>query len=100
MTRRRRGGGARADLLRKSANCLLVSLHASSLTSSSTVTIYITDSRSQTIMILHESTTAPYLLFLDLAGTGGPLRFLDDDASFAARCACLKRSMLALLCTL
>ena len=47
------------------------------------------------------STTAPYLLFLALAGTGGPLRFFDVvDASFAARWACLKRSMLALLCTL
>ena len=46
------------------------------------------------------NTTAPYLLFLALAGTGGPLRFFEEDASFAARCACLKRSMLALLCTL
>ena len=46
------------------------------------------------------NTTAPYLLFLAFAGTGGPLRFFDVDASFAARCACLKRSMLALLCTL
>jgi hypothetical protein len=42
-------------------------------------------------------TTALYLLFLDFAGTGGPLRFLEDDASFAARCACLKRSILTLL---
>ena len=42
-------------------------------------------------------TTALYLLFLDFAGTGGPLRFLEDDASFAARCACLNLSMLALL---
>ena len=45
-------------------------------------------------------TTALYLLFLAFAGTGGPLRFFEEDASFAARCACLKRSMLALLCTL
>ena len=39
--------------------------------------------------------------FLDFFTRGGPLRFLEEeDASFAARCACLKRSMLALLCTL
>ena len=38
--------------------------------------------------------------FLAFFTRGGPLRFFDVEASFAARCACLKRSMLALLCTL
>ena len=35
--------------------------------------------------------------FLAFFTSGGPLRFFDVDASFAARCACLKRSILTLL---
>ena len=101
---RRRDGvgarGARADLLSQSANCLLVSLRAS-CDARPLVLLHrnnIRESYNQGLYTGH--TTAPYLLFLALAGTGGPLRFFDVDASFAARCACLKRSMLALLCTL
>ena len=83
------GRGARVPTA-QSANCWLVCLRAASAS----------HSQSYNQGLTRVITTSLYLLFLDLAGTGGPLRFFDVEASFAARCACLKRSMLALLCTL